>query len=192
MQRDIYIKHMVCNRCIMVVEKELTELDLGPFFIKLGKISFERELTPIEVKLIKDRIEPLGFEVLDDKKRRLVEQIKTIIIDVICIEEHDKKPNLSEVLADKLAHDYYYLSTLFSEVEGITIEKYYINQKIEKVKELLVYEGISLSEIAFKLNYSSVAYLSNQFKKITGFTPIHFKKIRADKEDVKQVLKPRN
>src|SRR5690606_28337477 len=123
----------------------------------------------------------LGFEVIDDRKSLIIEKIKNIIIDLVHHQDNDTKSNLSDVLSSKLHHDYNYLSNLFSEIEGTTIEKYFIAQKIEKVKELLVYDELSLSEIAFRLNYSSVAYLSNQFKKVTGLTPSHFKQIREDK-----------
>ncbi|KKX47548.1 AraC family transcriptional reguator [Sphingobacterium sp. IITKGP-BTPF85] len=126
-------------------------------------------------------LDPLGFEVIDDKKCRIIERIKNIIIELVHNRDSDIKTNLSDVLSNKLHHDYNYLSNLFSEVEGTTIEKYFIAQKIEKVKELLVYDELSLSEIAFRLNYSSVAYLSNQFKKVTGLTPSHFKQIKEDK-----------
>ena len=123
----------------------------------------------------------LGFEVIDDRKSLIIEKIKNIIIDLVHHQDNDTKSNLSDVLSCKLHHDYNYLSNLFSEIEGTTIEKYFIAQKIEKVKELLVYNELSLSEIALRLNYSSVAYLSNQFKKVTGLTPSYFKQIREDK-----------
>jgi AraC-like DNA-binding protein len=115
-------------------------------------------------------------------KSRLIEKIKNIIIDIVHYQDNDVKTNLTELLSNSLHHDYSYLSNLFSEVEGTTIEKYLIAQKVEKVKELLVYDELTLSEIAFRLNYSSVAYLSNQFKKVTGLTPSYFKQIKADKE----------
>ena len=123
----------------------------------------------------------LGFELIDDKKSRIIEKIKNIIIELVHHQNNDAKTNLSDVLSSQLHHDYNYLSNLFSEIEGTTIEKYFIAQKIEKVKELLVYDELSLSEIAFRLNYSSVAYLSNQFKKVTGLTPSYYKQIRDDK-----------
>ena len=118
---------------------------------------------------------------IDDKKSRIIEKIKNIIIDLVHHQDNEAKTNLSDVLSNELHHDYNYLSNLFSEVEGTTIEKYFIAQKIERVKELLVYDELSLSEIAFQLNYSSVAYLSNQFKKTTGLTPSHFKQIKEEK-----------
>lgn len=177
----LYIKNMVCNRCIMVVQNELDKLGLSVKNIKLGEVLLDKELTPDKKNNLETILTPLGFEVIDDKKSRIIEQIKTHIINLVHHHNNNIKNNLSDVLSSKLHHDYNYLSNLFSEVEGITIEKYFIAQKIEKVKELLVYDELSLSEIAFRLNYSSVAYLSNQFKKVTGLTPSHFKKIKEDK-----------
>ena len=172
---------MVCNRCIMVVQNELDKLGLNVKNIKLGEVTLDKELTPEEKTNLESVLIPLGFEVIDDKKSRVIEKIKNIIIDLVHYQDNDTKNNLSDVLSSKLHHDYNYLSNLFSEIEGTTIEKYFIAQKIEKVKELLVYDELSLSEIAFRLNYSSVAYLSNQFKKVTGLTPSHFKQIKEDK-----------
>ena len=177
----IFIKNMVCDRCIMVVQNELEKLGLDAKNIKLGEVILSKEITSLEKENLSKTLEPLGFEVIDDKKGRIIEKIKNIIIDLVHHQDSDVKTNLSDVLSDKLHHDYNYLSNLFSEVEGTTIEKYFIAQKVEKVKELLVYDELSLSEIAFRLNYSSVAYLSNQFKKVTGLTPSHFKQIKEDK-----------
>ena len=177
----IFIKNMVCDRCIMVVQNELEKLGLDAKNIKLGEVILSKEITSLEKENLSKTLEPLGFEVIDDKKGRIIEKIKNIIIDLVHHQDSDVKTNLSDVLSDKLHHDYNYLSNLFSEVEGTTIEKYFIAQKVEKVKELLVYDELSLSEIAFRLNYSSVAYLSNQFKKVTGLTPSYFKQIRDDK-----------
>ena len=177
----LYIKNMVCNRCIMVVQNELDKLGFGTNSVKLGEVSFDNELSLVERNKLEEVLIPLGFELIDDKKSRIIEKIKNVIIDLVHHKGEDIKTNLSDVLSHELHHDYNYLSNLFSEVEGTTIEKYFIAQKIEKVKELLVYDELSLSEIAFKLNYSSVAYLSNQFKKVTGLTPSHFKQVREDK-----------
>ena len=177
----IFIKNMVCDRCIMVVQNELEKLGLDAKNIKLGEVILSKEITSLEKENLSKTLEPLGFEVIDDKKGRIIEKIKNIIIDLVHHQDSDVKTNLSDVLSDKLHHDYNYLSNLFSEVEGTTFEKYFIAQKVEKVKELLVYDELSLSEIAFRLNYSSVAYLSNQFKKVTGLTPSHFKQIKEDK-----------
>lgn len=177
----LFIKNMVCNRCIMVVQSELNELGLNLLEIKLGEVTLETEPTSAQKATLENKLNKLGFEVIDNKKGRIIEKIKNAIIDQVHYQDNASKINLSDLLNEKLNHDYNYLSNLFSEVEGTTIEKYFIAQKIEKVKELLVYDEFSLSEIAFRLNYSSVAYLSNQFKKVTGLTPSHFKKIREEK-----------
>ncbi|TDS08892.1 helix-turn-helix domain-containing protein [Sphingobacterium paludis] len=177
----LFIKNMVCGRCIMVVQNEFDKLSIDIKNIRLGEVIVDKELTDQEKKQMQDVLLSLGFELIDDKKGRIIEKIKNIIIDLVHYQETDTKTNLSDILGRQLHHDYNYLSNLFSEVEGTTIEKYFIAQKIEKVKELLVYDELSLSEIAFRLNYSSVAYLSNQFKKITGLTPSHFKQIKEDK-----------
>ncbi|GAA4800062.1 hypothetical protein GCM10023231_31030 [Olivibacter ginsenosidimutans] len=177
----LFIKNMVCNRCIMVVQNELDKLGLKAKNIRLGEVTLEKSPTPEEKKKLTDALDPLGFELIDDRKGRIIEKIKNSIIELVHHQDNDAKINLSDMLSDKLHHDYNYLSNLFSEVEGTTIEKYFIAQKIEKVKELLVYNELSLSQIATRLNYSSVAYLSNQFKKVTGLTPSHFKQIKNDK-----------
>ncbi|UTD16553.1 helix-turn-helix transcriptional regulator [Tenacibaculum mesophilum] len=175
------IKNMVCNRCILVIQNELDKLGVSVKNIKLGEVILEKELTSDEKESLDKVLLDLGFEIIDDKKRRIIEKIKNLIINLVHHQDSEAKINLSELLSNELHHDYNYLSNLFSEVEGTTIEKYFIAQKIEKVKELLVYDELSLSEIAFRLHYSSVAYLSNQFKKVTGLTPSHFKKIRKDR-----------
>lgn len=177
----LFIKNMVCQRCILVVENELGKLGLKVKDIKLGEVTLEAEPAPDVKKQLDQELVALGFELIDDKKSRIIERIKNVIIQQVHYQAADLKSNLSEVLSRELHHDYNYLSNLFSEVEGITIEKYFIAQKVEKVKELLVYDELSLSEIAHRLNYSSVAYLSNQFKKVTGLTPSHFKQIRDEK-----------
>ncbi|MDQ0781085.1 AraC-like DNA-binding protein [Chryseobacterium sp. W4I1] len=172
---------MVCNRCIMVVQNELDKLGLSAISIKLGEIIFEKALTTEKKRDLAEALSILGFGVIDDKKSRIIEKIKNTIIELVHHDDNDAKSNLSDILSEKLHQDYNYLSNLFSEVEGTTIEKYFIAQKIERVKELLVYDELSLSEIAFQLNYSSVAYLSNQFKKTIGLTPSHFKQIKEEK-----------
>lgn len=172
---------MVCNRCIMVVQNEMDKLNLAVKNIKLGEVVFENELSEEQKTIIDKALSPLGFELIDDKKSRIIEKIKNTIIQLVHHQDNGLKNNLSEVLSNELHHDYNYLSNLFSEIEGTTIEKYFIAQKIERVKELLVYDQLSLSEIAFQLNYSSVAYLSNQFKKVTGLTPSYFKQIKENK-----------
>ena len=172
---------MVCNRCILLVQNELDKLGIEANNIKLGEITLKKDLTTKEREALENVLDPLGFQVIDDKKSRMIEKIKNVIIDLVHHQDNDVKTNLSDVLSDALHNDYNYLSNLFSDIEGTTIEKYFIAQKVEKVKELLVYDELSLSEIADRMNYSSVAYLSNQFKKVTGLTPSHFKQIREDK-----------
>lgn len=177
----IFIKNMVCSRCIMAVQKVLEELGLEATGITLGEVKFEKAPPAEQLAQLDKALVALGFERIDDKKSRIIEKIKNVIIALVHHPQAVLKTNLSAVLSDQLNHDYNYLSNLFSEGEGTTIEKYFIAQKIERVKELLVYDELSLSEIAFQLNYSSVAYLSNQFKKVTGLTPSYFKQIREDK-----------
>jgi AraC-like DNA-binding protein len=177
----VHIKNMVCNRCIMVVKNELERHGLKPMSMVLGEVELDREIGEDEKSMINLRLKAMGFELIDDKKSRLISKIKSMIIDLVQNQNCEIKSNLSDFLSDELHHDYSYLSSLFSEIEGMTIEKYFISQRIEKVKELLVYNELSLSEIALQLNYSSVSHLSNQFKKVTGLTPSHFKKIRNQK-----------
>lgn len=177
----LYIKNMVCDRCKMVVKNEIENLGYSLVKVELGEIELNQEITDIQKKDIKLNLEKFGFELIDDKKSRVIEKIKALLIDLIQNKNADLNQNLSSYIADNLNHDYSKLSNLFSEVEGISIEKYYINLKVEKAKELIMYDELSLSEIADLLNYSSVAHLSNQFKKITGFTPTHFKQIKEVK-----------
>lgn len=172
---------MVCNRCIMVVRNELDRLGYKVINVKLGEVTLDKEITAVEKKHIDDILIPYGFQLIDDKKSRIIEKVKNTIVDLVHLHDNNIQTNLSDVLSDALHLDYKYLSNIFSEVEGTTIEKYFIAQKIEKVKELLVYDELSLSEIALRLNYSSVAYLSNQFKKVTGLTPSHFKQVGENK-----------
>jgi AraC-like DNA-binding protein len=172
---QLYIKNMVCGRCIAAVKNLLDELHFSYTSIQLGLVELKKRPTEKQINAIKVTLPVLGFELLDDSKKRIIEKIKTTIIEHVHYDEGDERYNLSQLLSSKLHKDYSYLSHLFSEVEGITIEKYLINQKIEKVKELLVFDELTLSEIAFQLGYSSVAHLSGQFKKVTGLTPTHFK-----------------
>jgi AraC-like DNA-binding protein len=177
----IYIKNMVCDRCKMVVDSELKSLGLYPCLVELGEVEIEENIS-VEKKIeLSMRLKGLGFELLDDKKSQLVERIKNKLVDLVHNKNGELKVNLSDFLSDGLHHDYGYLSNLFSEETGSTIEKYFIAQKIEKVKEWLVYDELSLSEIAFRLNYSSVSHLSSQFKRVTGLSPSHFKKNRENR-----------
>jgi AraC family transcriptional regulator len=177
----LYIKNMVCNRCIMVVEQELKKLDIEGGKVTLGEIEIATEIPKNNLEQLRNNLDAVGFELLDNSKQQLIEKIKNIIIKQVHYSEEEQQHNLSDILSIALHKDYSYLSSLFSEVENITIEKYLINQKIEKVKEFIIYDQLSLSEIAYKLGYSSVAHLSNQFKKVTGLTPSHFKKLGQNK-----------
>ena len=177
----LYIKNMVCNRCIMVVESEIRNFGLHPLSVSLGEAEIRDELKDEEKKALDEKLKDLGFELMSDKKSRWIEKVKTSIIELISHQEELEKINLSTYLSEKLAQDYSFLSNLFSEVQGTTIEQFYISQKIERVKELLVYDELTLSEISDLLNYSSVSHLSKQFKKVTGLTPTHFKKIKEKK-----------
>ena len=178
----LHIKNMVCNRCIKVVRDELTREGYTIKYIVLGEVQLEEILNENEIGKIERILSENGFELINDLKSQMINRIKTLIIEYI---HYDRlKPdhqNLSDFLAGELEHDYSYLSHLFSSVEGITIEKYLILQKIEKVKELLVYNELSLKEISYQLGYSSVQHLSSQFKKVTGLTPSYFKKIGYDR-----------
>ena len=170
----LYIKNMVCGRCMRAVEQVFREAGTVPVDIHLGEVLLQDPLTSTQLELVKMKLSALGFELLDDNRKQLIEKIKSIVIEHIHYGE-DEKFIFSEVLAQKLKKEYSVISKLFSETEGITIEQFVIQQKIEKVKELLVYNEMNLNEISFKLNYSSVAHLSAQFKKITGLTPSQFK-----------------
>ncbi len=175
----IYLKNMVCNRCKMVVRAIFEEVGLHPVRVELGEVEIqEADLSGVRDQLV-PKLQSVGFEMLDNKKSQTIERIKNVVTDIVHNRNYDLDTNLSDYLALELRQDYSSLSSLFSEVEGTTIEKYVILQKIEKVKELLVYDEKTLSEIAFQLHYSSVAYLSNQFKKVTGLSPSHFKKQRT-------------
>lgn len=173
---------MVCNRCIKVVGEELNKLGISPVSIELGKVELKSPLHEEEAARVREILSDNGFELIDDKRNRTIEKIKTLVIELIHYQkEKAQHINLSDFISAEIGYDYSYLSNLFSSVEGITLEKYIINQKIEKVKELLVYDELNLNEIAFQLGYSSVQHLSSQFKKVTGLTPTHFKNIKEDK-----------
>lgn len=172
---------MVCNRCIMAVKQATDKLNIPVSEVSMGELNLTHPLPPEKEKQLQEELITLGFEILDNQKKQLIEKIKHYIIESIHHSDSDKKHNLSTLLTQKLQKDYSYLSHLFSEVEGTTIEKYAILHKIEKAKELIIYDELTLSEIAYKLGYSSVAHLSAQFKKITGLTPSHFKQVGLNK-----------
>lgn len=177
----LYIKNMVCGRCETAVKSELEKMQIPVLSIQLGEVELAENLDETEKQTLDKNLKALGFELLDDKISQTIERIKNLVIDLVHYQNQKLKTNLSTYLAEDLKQDYSSLSKLFSETEGLTIEHYFIAQKIEKAKELLLYNELTLSEIAFQLNYSTVSHLSNQFKKVTGFTPSHFKKLKEVK-----------
>lgn len=174
--KKLQIKNMVCPRCIMAVENSLKNLNIPFIEVRLGEVLLQNKISNEKLVKLQTKIEKLGFELLDDKNSAIINQIKTIIIEQI---QNSSEGNLilSELLTEKLNKEYSQLSKLFSATSGITIEQFTILQKIEKVKELLVYDELSLKEIAYRLGYSSSAHLSAQFKKVTGLTPTEFKNL---------------
>lgn len=172
---------MVCSRCKMVVKSELEKLGLYPISVELGEVEIAASIDNEKKKSVKTTLAKFGFQLLENKKSIVIEKVKNAIIDLVHNKNNELNSNLSDHLSKLLLQEYSSISTLFSEVEGITIEQYFIAQKIERVKELLVYNELTLSEIAFQLNYSSTAHLSNQFKKVTGFTPSYFKQLKDKK-----------
>ena len=177
----LYIKYMVSIRCKMQVKSELDKLGLHYGVIELGEVQIVEDVTATQRDQLKSALWKSGLELMDDKKAVLIEKIKGVIIEMIHYEEELPKTKHSQYLSEKLGHDYTYLANLFSEATGITIEHFIISHKIEKVKELLLYDEINLTQISYKLNYSSVAHLSSQFKKITGLTPTFFKQLKQKK-----------
>ncbi len=165
----------------MVVKTVFEAFDLETEYVRLGDVKLTKEISTEKKQQVTTALEQYGFSIIDDKKSKIIEKIKTLIVELVHQQESDLRINLSTYLTNHINHDYNYITNLFSEVEGTTIEKYYINQKIERVKELLVYNELTLNEISYQLNYSSVSHLSNQFKKITGLTPSHFKNIQTNK-----------
>ncbi len=174
----LYIKNMVCNRCIMAVSNVMQDLGLHPERIVLGEVVLNEEaLDKGKLGELDQALTKLGFERIDDRKGRLVEAVKNKVISLIHHEDElSRKENWSSILSEELHYEYNYLSSLFSSIEGITLEQYIIQQKIEKAKELLFYDELTLSQIAHRLGYSSVGHLSAQFKKVTGLTPSQLKK----------------
>lgn len=177
----IYIKNMVCDRCIMAVRKTIEDMGLKPIEAKLGSAVIEGSINNDQLRELRKKLQAIGFELLDDRYQRTIEQIRTAIIELVHYNNNNTPINLSAYLSKKLSQDYSTLSKLFSEYASKTIEHYYMEMCIERVKELLTYGELTLSQIAFKLNYSSTAYLSSQFKAVTRMTPSQFKKMQGDK-----------
>ncbi len=178
----LYIKYMVSLRCKMMVMKELKKMGLKHVSVDLGVVEVMEEITNDQRMQLKDNLRASGLELLDDKKSILIEKIKNIITEMIHYSSEVPKVNYSDYISEKLGYDYTYLANTFSEVKGITIQQFIIIHKIERLKELLIYDELTLSEIAYKLHYSSVAHLSNQFKKITGLTPTFYKQLKEKRK----------
>jgi YesN/AraC family two-component response regulator len=175
---ELCIKNMVSIRCKMVVKAVLENLELNYSTVELGEVEIIGSLSDAKHEQLKHELLKFGLELLEDRKIILVEKMKNVIVEMVHYSDELPKMKFSEYLSEKLNHNYIYLSNLFSEVKGMSIQHFIILHKIERVKELLVYEELNLSEIAWKLHYSSVAHLSIQFKKMTGLTPTHFKNMR--------------
>jgi AraC-like DNA-binding protein len=174
----IFIKYMVSIRCKMLVKSELDKLHIPYTSVELGEVNLERNITTEQRHQLNVALKKSGLELMDDKKAMLIERIKNVIIEMVHYIDEPPLTKFSTFLSEKLNHDYTYLANLFSEVTGTTIEHFIIMHKIERVKELLVYDELNLTEIAYKMRYSSVGHLSNQFKKVTGLTPSHFKQMK--------------
>lgn len=175
----LYVKHMVSLRCKMIVKEELKKLGLRCTNIDLGVVELSREISEKQRETLRRNLQKSGLELLEDRKSILIERIKGVIIEMVHYLDESPKMNYSHYLSEKLGYGYNYLSNSFSEQKGITIQQFIIKHKIERVKELLLYDELSLTEISYRLHYSSVAHLSNQFKKVTGFTPSTYKQTQV-------------
>jgi len=182
LRMKLYIKYMVSLRCKMLVKDELKKLGIDFVSVDLGMVEINGDITEQQREQFRANLQKSGLELLDDKKNILVERIKSVIVEMVHYEDELPKINDSDYISEKLGYDYNYLSNTFSEVKGTTIQNYIIQHKIERVKELLLYDELTLTEIAWKLHYSSVAHLSNQFKKVTGLTPSYFKELKQKRE----------
>ena len=169
---------MVSNRCKMAVKEELKKLGLHFIVVDLGEVEIMENITMVQREQLKKVLLDSGLELMDDKKAMLIEKIKNVIIEMVHHSTENIKVNFSDYLSEKMNHDYTYLSNLFSEVQGTTIEQFIISHKTERIKELIIYGELNITEIAWKMNYSSVAHLSSQFKKVTGLSPSHFKQLK--------------
>lgn len=174
----LYVKYMVSLRCKLLVKDQLKALGLNFVLVDLGVIELLEDISADQRKELESRLQSSGLELMDDKKSIIIEKIKNAIIEMIHYSDEVPRVNYSDYISDKLKYDYTYLSNVFSEVKGITIQQFIIMHKIERVKELLLYDELNLTEISYKLHYSSVAHLSNQFKKVTGHSPSFYKKLK--------------
>ena len=174
----IYIKFMVSLRCKIIVQQELEKIGIPYLSVELGLVETKDQVSDQERNQLSLNLKRVGLEILEDKRSILIDKIKNVIIEMIHYADELPKINYSDYISDKLGYDYTYLSNMFSEVKGITIQQFIIIHKIERVKEMLLYEKLNLTEISYRLNYSSVSHLSNQFKKVTGLTPSYYKKLK--------------
>lgn len=179
----LYIKYMVSLRCKMVVKEELNKLGLHYVNVDLGTIDILENITDHQRDQLRENLKVYGLELLDDKRKIIIEKIKSVIIEMIHYSDEIPKVNYSDYISEKLGYDYTYLANTFSEVKGITIQHFIILNKIERVKELLLYDELNLTEISYMMHYSSVSHLSNQFKKITGLTPSYYKKLKEKRKE---------
>jgi len=179
--QKLFIKNMVCQRCIMTVENILSDLKTPFTNVTLGEVTLPKKLNEQQLKEVEKGLKKVGFELIETRVNKIVEDIKLLVMEYLALDEDQQKLKLSSFITSKLSYDYSYLSDLFSSIEGKTIEQFFILQRIEKVKELLVYDQLSLTEISYQTGFSSVHHLSAQFKKVTGLTPSHFKTIGAAK-----------
>ena len=183
----LHIRNMVSNRCKMIVKSELEKLGIHYIFLDLGEVEIMESLTTEEQAQLNNGLKESGLSLIEDRKSILIERIKNIIIELVHYSEEQLKINLSDYLSEKLNYDYTYLANLFKETQGTTIEHFLLNHKIERVKEFLVYDELNITEISYRMNYSSVAHLSNQFKKITGLTPSHYKHLKLKRSPLENL-----
>lgn len=179
----LFIKYMVSMRCKMLVKEELKSLGLSFIFIRFGEVEILGDISKEQIDILKAKLKESGLELLDDRKSILIEKIKIIVIEMIHYAKELPRMNYSAYISEKAGYDYTYLSNVFSEVKGITLQQYIIKHRIEKAKELIIYDELNLTEISYRLQYSSVAHLSNQFKKVTGLTPSSFKHLMQSKRE---------
>ena len=179
----LYIKYMVSNRCKMAVNELFRKLGMHVLSVELGEVDVSDSISEDNMILLRKELHNIGFELLEDKRTVLIEKIKTTIIDMVHNSDEIIKVNFSDYLSEKLNYDYTYLANIFSEIQGISIEHFIISHKIERIKELIIYDELNITQIADMMNYSSVAHLSMQFKKVTGLTPTSFKKLKLKKRE---------
>jgi AraC-like DNA-binding protein len=177
----LYIKNMVCNRCKTQISEDLDKLGIQYTSVKFGEVNTKKVIAPLQLKKFKTALQKSGFELIDEQKNDMIEKLKQAITDLENYSDGDLKTSFMDFISLSVKENYISLNTLFAEIEGVTIEKYIIRHKINKVKELLVYDDLTLAEIAGKMHYSNVAQLSSQFKRITGLTPSYFRQLRHTK-----------